>query len=109
MQKKSKLTFVEFLFSTIAIFLLVIITVPIFQEYSERRDVIKIRNNINQIKYHADRFFLESDEDKVNLYQLIGPRKGITEIKIIADEVYPQLIFRDRSIYAYSAKYGNIN
>ena len=107
--KTNGFTSIEFFLSMVALFLLAIITFPILQEYSERRQKNEISGNLNQILYYSSQYFDKHDVNSVSLYQFIGPRKVIPELTIIADEVYPETIYRGEIISAYSEKYGQIN
>ena len=75
-------------------FLLLIITYPILQELTERTQTSEIKENLTQIRYYSDQYFEENATNSVSLYEFIGPRKEIPELEIIADEVYPETIFR---------------
>lgn len=111
MQTKAKnlgFTIIEFFLSVVALFLLLIITYPILREYSERSQRNQIKANLNQIRDCADRYFAEHAQNSVSLYQFIGPRKEISELKVIADEVYQETIFRGKEISAFSEKYGDL-
>ena len=105
---KNGFTLIEFLLSIIAFFLLLITTYPILQELTERTKKIQIKDNLNQIQDYSNQYFEEHFTNSVSLYELIGPRKVIPELGIIADEEYPETIFRDEEISAYSKKYGKI-
>jgi competence protein ComGC len=101
-------TLIEFFLSIFALFLLLIITFPILQEYNERSQKKRIVANLNQILSSANQYFEEYDVYSVSLYEFIGPRKVISELEIIEDEVYPEIIYRDEGISAHSEKYGSI-
>mgnify|MGYP000433112434 CR=1 FL=1 len=101
-------TSIEFFLSIIALFLLLITTVPILQELIEQSHIIQIKDNLNLIRDHSDQYFEEHATNSVSLYEFIGPRKVIPELEIIADEQYTETIFRDEKISAYSKKYGKI-
>ena len=106
--QKLGFTLIEFFLSIVALFLLLIISYPILQEYSERSQRSKIIDNLNQIRYYSNQYFNENEANSASLYQFIGPRKKISELKIIADEVYQEQIYRDKEISAYSEKFGYI-
>ena len=106
--KKYGFTLIEFFLSIVALFLLLIITYPILQELSERSQTSQIKENLNQIRNYSDQYFEEHLVNSVSLYEFIGPRKVIPVLEIIADEEYPETIFRDKEISAYSKKYGTI-
>lgn len=106
--KNKGYTAIEFLLSAIALFLLILITVPIFAKYREWRCVDLIKQNLIEISYYADRYFEDNSSNLVSIYEFIGPRKSIPELEIIADEEYPEIIFRDKVIFAHSKKYGDI-
>ena len=78
------------------------------QELTERDQTSQIKENLNQIRNYSDQYFEEQAINSVSLYEFIGPRKVIPELKIIADEEYPETIFRNKEISAYSKKYGTI-
>ena len=101
-------TLIEFFLSIVGLFLLLIITYPILQELTERNQRIQIKKNLNQIRYYSDQYFEEHSINSVSLYEFIGPRKVIPELEIIADEEYPETIFRNKEISVYSKKYGTI-
>ena len=102
-------TIIEFFLSIVALFLLLIITFPILQELTKRTCIIQIKENLNQIRNYSDQYFEEHATNYVSLYEFIGPRKVIPELEIIADEEYPETIFRDKEISAYSKKFGTIS
>lgn len=106
--KKHGFTLIEFFLSIVALFLLLIISYPILQEYSERSQRNRIKENLIQLRYYSDRYFENNKAQSVSLYEFIGPRKQLPEFEIIADEEYPEIIFRDTEISAYSEKYGFI-
>ena len=111
MQTKAKqhgLTSIEFFLSIIALFLLLIITYPILLEYSEQSHRSKIKENLNQIRNYSDQYFKEHEANSVSLFEFIGPRKEISELEIIADEQYPEIIYRGKEIIAYSEKFGPV-
>ena len=111
MQTKAKqhgLTSIEFFLSIIALFLLLIITYPILLEYSEQSHRSKIKENLNQIRNYSDQYFKEHEANSVSLFEFIGTRKEISELEIIADEEYPEIIYRGKEIIAYSEKYGPV-
>lgn len=88
--------------------MLLLITYPILQENSERIQRNQITENLNQILDCTDKYFENNPKNSVSLYALIGPQKEIRELKIIADEKYPETIFRGKDISAYSQKLGVI-
>ena len=109
MPKNSKqygLTSIELFLSIIALFLLLITTYPILLEKSEQSQRNRIKENLNQIRNYSDQYFKEHQTNSVSLYQLIGPRKEISELEVITDEEYPKIIYRDKEIVANSEKYG---
>ena len=108
-QRKYGFTAVEFFLSTIALFLLLIITFPILQELTERKQIGQIKENLNKIQDYAEQYFEEQNADSVSIYEFIGPRKVIPELEIIADEEYPETIFRDKQISVYSKRYGMLS
>ena len=79
------------------------------QELIERTQTSQIKENLNQIRDYSDQYFEEHATNSVSLYEFIGPRKVIPELVIIADEEYPETIFRDEEISAHSKKYGTIS
>ena len=101
-------TLIEFFLSVVALFLLLIITYPIVQELTERTQTSQIKENLMQIRNYSNQYFEEHATNSVSLYEFIGPRKVIPELEIIADEEYPETIFRDQEISAYSKIYGTI-
>ena len=103
---KCGFTLIEFLLSIVTLFLLLIITYPILQEYNKRSQISSIKQNLNEIRQHSNRYFNEHTVNSVSLFQFVGPRKAIPELKIIADEVYPKTIYREEDITAYSEKFG---
>ena len=106
---KHGFTLIEFFLSIVALFLLLIITYPILQELTERTQTSQIKENLTQIRNYSDQYFEEHATNSVSLYEFIGPRKVIPELQIIADEEYPETIFRDEEISVYSKKYGTIS
>ena len=106
---KHGFTLIEFFLSIVALFLLLIITYPILQELTKRTQISHIKENLSQIRNYSDQYFEEHATNSVSLYEFIGPRKVIAELEIIADEEYPETIFRDEEISAYSKKYGTIS
>ena len=106
---KHGFTLIEFFLSIVALFLLLIITYPILQELTERTHTSQIKENLTQIRNYSDQYFEEHATNSVSLYEFIGPRKVIPELQIIADEKYPETIFRDEEISVYSKKYGTIS
>ena len=107
--KKYGLTSIEFFLSLIALFLLLIITYPILHEISELRHTNRIKENLYLIRNYSNQYFEEYTADSVSLYQFVGPRKKISNLKVIADEEYPKIIFKNKEISAYSKKYGTIS
>ena len=99
-------TSIEFFLSVVALFLLLIITYPILQNYIESSERNKIKENLTKIRDCADRYFKKHSADTVSLYKLIGPRREISELNVIADEEYPLAINRGKEISAFSKKYG---
>ena len=108
-QKKNGFTLIEFFLSIVALFLLLIITYPILQELTERTQTSQIKENLTQIRNYSDQYFEEHSTNSVSLHEFIGPRKVIPELETIADEEYPETIFRDEEISAVSKKYGTIS
>ena len=106
---KRGFTLIEFFLSVFALFLLLIITYPILLELTERTQTRMIKENLSQIRNYSDQYFEDHAKNSVSLYEFIGPRKVIPELEIIADEEYPEIIFRDKKISAYSKKYGRIS
>ena len=108
--KHDKYTFnlVELILSMVGLFLLLIITYPILQKLIKQTQKSQIEKNLNQIRYYSDQYFEEHGTNSVSIYEFIGPRKIISELKIIADEKYPEIILRGKEISAYSEKYGEI-
>ena len=78
------------------------------QDLTERSQTSQIKDNLNQIRNYSDQYFEKHDINSVSLYEFIGPRKVIPKLEIIADEEYPETIFRKKEISAYSKKYGTI-
>ena len=78
------------------------------QELTERTQISQIKENLTQIRDFSDQYFDERAANSVSLYEFVGPRKVIPELEIIADEKYPEIIFRDEEISAYSKKYGTL-
>ena len=107
--KKYGFTLIEFFLLGFALFLLLIITFPLLQEFSDRSQKKRIVRNLDQILYYSDQYFIEHDVNSVSLYEFIGPRKVISELKIIEDEVYPEIIYRNEGISAHSEKHGTIS
>ena len=105
---KHGFTLIECFLSIVALFLLLIITYPILLELTERSQTSQIKENLYQIRNYSDQYFEGHATNSVSLYEFIGPRKVIPDLKIIADEEYPEIIFRDEEISAYSKKYGTI-
>ena len=105
---KHGFTLIEFFLSIVALFLLLIITYPILQELTERTQTSQIKENLTQIRNYSDQYFEEHSTNSVSLHEFIGPRKVIPELEIIADEEYPETIFRNKEISVYSKKYGTI-
>ena len=99
---------IEFFLSGLALFLLLIISYPIFQDLTKETQTNQIKENLHLIRNFAYQYFQENASDSVSLYELIGPRKMISELKIIADEEYPEIILRGEKISAFSKKYGTI-
>ena len=106
---KCGFTLIEFCLSILALFLLLIITYPILLELTERTQISQIKENLSQIQDYADEYFEGHEVNSVSLYMFIGPRKVISDFQIIADEKYPETIFRDKKISAFSKKYGTIS
>lgn len=79
------------------------------QALIERTQITQIEENLIQIRDYADQYFKEYTVNSVSLYEFIGPKKVILELKIIADEEYPKIIFRNQKISAHSEKYGTIS
>ena len=102
-------TLIEFFLSIVTLFLLLIITYPILLELSERSETSQIKENLTQIRNYSEQYFEGHATNSVSLYEFIGPRKVIPELEIIADEKYPETIFRDEEISAVSKKYGTIS
>jgi Tfp pilus assembly protein PilE len=109
MANKHGFTIIEFFLSVVALFLLLIITYPILQESSERSERSKIKENLNQIRDCSEQYFEEHTVNSVSLFNFVGPRKEISELKIIADEEYSETIYRGKEISAFSKKYGSIS
>lgn len=106
---KNGFTLIEFFLSIVALFLLSIITYPILLELTERTQIRQIKENLNKIRNYSDSHFKEHGTNSASLYEFIGPRKVIPELEIIVDEEYPETIFRDKEISAYSKIYGTIS
>ena len=106
--RENGIALLEFFLSTIAIFLLLIITYPILQDVIEQSHKAKIRENLGNITRCAEKYFLENTSNSVSLYEFIGPRKEIQAFDIIHDEVYPKIIYRSKEVSAYSEKYGMV-
>lgn len=107
--KSRGFAFIEFFLSILALFLLLITTYPIFQDLMERSQRIQIQENLYQIRNYSEKYFQDNVANSVSLYEFTGPRKAISELKIIADEDYPKIIFRNKGVSAYSEKYGIIS
>lgn len=106
--KKSGFTLIEFFLSIVALFLLFLIAFPIFQELKGRSQISQIKKNLNQIRIYSDEYFEEHSSNSVSLYHFIGPRKMFPKFETIDDEEYPEKIFRNKEISAFSKKYGVI-
>ena len=106
---KQGFTLIEFFLSIVALFLLLIISYPILLELIGRTQTSQIKENLNQIRNYSDQYFEEHATNSVSLYEFIGPRKGIPKLEIIADEEYPETIYRHKEISAFSKKYGTIS
>ena len=107
--EKHGFTSIEFFLSIVAVFLLLITVYPILEEIIERSQISQIKDNLNQIRSYSDRYFKEHVVNSVSLYEFIGPRKVIPKLEMIADEKYPETIYREKEISAYSKKYGTIS
>ena len=99
---------IELFLSLIALFLLFIVTYPILLQLIAQSEIIKIKDNLSQIRSCANQYFERNPTSSVSLYEFIGPRKAIGELKIVADEEYQEIILRNEEISAYSTKHGTI-
>ena len=105
---KRGLILIEFLLSIVVLILLFMVSYPILQKLIELKETSQIKENLTLIGNYADQYFESEDKNSVSIYEFVGPRKEISVLKYIADEKYPETIFRDEKISAYSKKYGTI-
>lgn len=101
-------TLLEFFLSMIAIFLLLIITYPIFKECRKITQIDRIEENLKQLKKYSDEYFEVHPQNFISIFELVGPQKAIRALDIIADEEYPEIIFRNKVISAESVQLGRI-
>ena len=99
---------IEFFLSIVVLFLFFIASYPILQKLIELNDVSQIKENLTLIGNCADQYFESEDTNSVSIYEFIGPRKEISVLEFIADEKYPETIFRNHKVSAQSKKYGTI-
>lgn len=102
-------TLIEFFLSSVALFLLAIIILPLIQELEASNQKTKILRNLAKIQVHADLYFEESGASSVSLYQLVGPKKEIPKLESIVGESYPKVIYRDVNLSVKTEKFGLIH
>ena len=71
--RNREFTLIEFFLSSIALFLLVIILLPLFQKFELSNQKAQILSNLSTIRFHADLYF------EVELLGLPGIPKGSSE------------------------------
>lgn len=102
-------TLIEFFLSSVALFLLAIIILPLIQEFVASSQKAKILRNLAKIEHYAELYFEESDASSVSLYQLVGPKKKIPKLESIVGESYPKVIFRYGNLAVDTEKFGRIH
>lgn len=102
-------TLIEFFLSSVALFLLAIILLPLFQKFELSNQKAQILSNLATIRLHADLYFEGSDASSVSLYQLVGPKKVIPKLKSVAGESYPEVIYRNVALTVKTDKLGLIS
>ena len=106
--RTKEFTLIEFFLSSVALFLLVIILLPLFEKFELSNQKAQIRSNLAEIRFHADLYFEETDAVSVSLYQLTGPKKVIPNLKSVAGESYPEVIYRNEALSVQTEKFGRI-
>lgn len=108
MNKARGFTLIEFFLSSVALFLLAIILLPLFQKFELGNQKAQILSNLAKIRLHAELYFEDSEEDSVSLYQLVGPKKVIPKLNSVLGETYPEIIYRNESLVVRTEKLGVI-
>ena len=102
----SAYTFVEAIIVIVAFFIVVAVSVPIISHLEDARIEIKIQKNIKLLKYYSDRYFEENEVLQVSLYELVGPKNPIPNLKYFDGEHYPDIIFKGEAIKVETKRYG---
>lgn len=85
-------TLVEIMIVVVIVGLLAMLAIPAFRKVRASSQERAIINNLRQIHYAAQQYFLETGETTVARSQLVGNGKHIKIITAVAGEVYPATI-----------------
>lgn len=102
-------TLIEFLLSSVALFLLAIIIFPLLQKLELSNQKAQILSNLTTIRLHADLYFEDTGTTSVSLYQLVGPKNPIPKLEPVAGETYPEIIYRNEALVVQTEKLGLIH
>lgn len=104
--KESAYTFVEAMIVIFAFFIVLAITVPILSELKDTSLKNRILKNIRLLEYYSESYFEKNKADSVSLYELIGPKKAIPELKHFDGEMYPEVLYRGEEIKVKTDRLG---
>ena len=104
--QESAYTFVEVMLMIFAFFIVLAISVPILTELKDMRLKKRILKNIRLLEYYSESYFEKNNTASVTLYELVGPKKVIPELKYIDREVYPETLYQGEVIQVETERFG---
>lgn len=97
---------IEFAFASFLLMSILVILLPLIESLNTNKNKTGIINNLKLIRKHSKVYFEKHDAKSVSLYEIVGPKKKIKELKIFADEIYPDHIYEGEYISVITKKYG---
>lgn len=92
---KRAFTLVEIMVVVVIIGLLAAMAVPAMQRVRASTQKRAVINNLRQIYYAAQQYFMETGDSVVAYDQLVGEDKYIGKIQPVAGETYPEQVTSD--------------
>jgi competence protein ComGC len=99
-------TFIEVMIAVFAFFIILAVSVPTLAQIKDARLKNQIIKNVRLLEYYADFYFDKHSATSVSLYELIGPKKPIPELKVYGNETYPEIIYKGELIRVETEKFG---
>ena len=100
--------FYKFIFIICALFVLFQISLIRLKDSKYDFEKKLIMNNLKVLKQESERYFFDTSLEEVSIYELVEKNNKNLQFKYFEDEVYPEIIYINEQLVAYSPRIGYI-